>query len=67
MKLVQFLQRSYHDDRIIEAGDTALVSDETVLGEHMVAVVPTEPEPEPVPMARPAATVSGSIAPAIEA
>ncbi len=47
MRLVRFLARAFHDGGLVEAGEERLVSDETVLGAHMLDVQTGQTGPVP--------------------
>lgn len=38
MRLVKFLRRGFHNHSIVEAGETMLIDEKTVLGDHMLDV-----------------------------
>lgn len=40
MRLVLFTRRAFHNDTIVEAGESMLVADDVLLGAHMLDLTP---------------------------
>lgn len=45
MRLVRWLRRGFHAGRLMEPGEEALISDDVILGEHMLDVASGEAGP----------------------